>query len=148
MPTLYQKPGFATEHIFNPLMSGIVKLGLSPRGANILLVRGRTSGEWRSTPVNPLMVAGERYLVAPRGTTHWVRNLRAAGGGKLRRGRKDTEFRAVEVPDAEKLPILRDYLKLWRAETGRFFGLQGEPTEADLVRIAPNHPIFRILREE
>lgn len=148
MPAVYQKPGFATERIFNPLMSGIVKLGLSPRGANILLVRGRTSGEWRATPVNPLTVAGERYLVAPRGATHWVRNLRAAGGGKLRRGRTETEFRAVEIADAEKVPVLRDYLKLWKAETGKFFGLKGEPTVADLERIAPSHPIFRILREE
>ena len=145
---MYKKPGFATKRIFNPVISGIVSLGMSPRGAHILLVRGRASGEWRSTPVNPLVVDGERYLVAPRGTTHWARNLRTAGGGRLRRGRTETEFRAIEVPDSEKLPILRDYLALWKSETGRFFGIEGTATDDDLARIAPDHPVFRILTPE
>ncbi len=145
MTATYLKPGFATARILNPLLSGIVRLGMSPRGANILLVRGRKSGDWRSTPVNPLTVDGERYLVAPRGNTHWTRNLRAAEGGKLRLGRTLTEFRAVELPDAEKPPVLREYLKHWKAETGKFFNVQGEASDADLERIAPRHPIFRIL---
>ncbi|MFT2604213.1 hypothetical protein ACMWQW_30570, partial [Escherichia coli] len=72
-------------------------------------------------PVNPLRVAGERYLVAPRGTTQWVRNLRAAGGGELRAGRAIEVFRAEEVSDAEKPPILRAYLVAWAWEVGRFF---------------------------
>ncbi len=143
MPT-YQKPGFATNYIFNPLLSGLVKLGLSPRGANILSVRGRTSGEWRSTPVNPLELEGHRYLVAPRGQTHWARNIRASGEGRLRVGRKTRDITVVEVPDAEKVPILRAYLAVWRAETGRFFGLDANPTDADLARIVPDHPVFMI----
>lgn len=144
MAARYLKPDFATNYIFNPLLSAMVRLGMSPRGANILLVKGRKSGEWRTTPVNPLTVEGVRYLVAPRGDTHWVRNLRAAGAGKLRLGRKETPFTAVEIGDDAKPPILRNYLKLWRSETGKFFGIKGEPTEADLVRIAPDHPVFRI----
>ncbi|MEX0783448.1 MAG: deazaflavin-dependent nitroreductase [Dehalococcoidia bacterium] len=144
MAATYQKPGFVTKHIFNPLLSGAVKLGMSPRGANILLVQGRKSGEWRSTPVNPLTIDGVRYLVAPRADTHWARNVRAAGGGKLRLGRKEEAFRIVELANAEKPPILRDYLKVWRSETGKFFGLGPNPTDEDLASIAPSHPVFRI----
>jgi deazaflavin-dependent oxidoreductase (nitroreductase family) len=141
----YQKPGFATTHIFNPLLAGLVKLGMSPRGATILSVRGRKSGQWRSTPVNPLEFAGERYLVAPRGDTHWVRNIRASGEGRLRVGGTTRQIRVAELPDSEKTDVLRAYLKHWRFETGKFFGLEGDPTDADLVRIAPNHPVFRIV---
>ncbi len=147
MPATYQKPGFVTRHILNPLLAGIVKLGMSPRGANILSVRGRKSGEWRSTPVNPLEFEGQRYLVAPRGDTHWARNIRAAGGGRLRLGRTTRDIKVAEVPDAEKPPILRAYLKYWRSETGRFFGIEGDPTDVDLVRIAPEHPVFKIVAD-
>jgi deazaflavin-dependent oxidoreductase (nitroreductase family) len=145
MPPTYKKPGFLTSRVFNPLLSGLVKLGMSPRGASILLTQGRKSGEWRSTPVNPLTIDGVRYLVAPRGDTHWSRNLRAAGGnGKLRLGRKERDFHAVELPDAQKPPILREYLKHWRSETGKFFGVSPDPTDEELAAIARNHPVFRI----
>lgn len=148
MPATFQKPGFLTAHVVNPLMAGVVRLGFAPRGARVLLVRGRSTGEWRSTPVNPLTLDGQRYLVAPRGETQWVRNLRAAGGeGKLRLGRKEEPFRAVEVPDDQKLPILRAYLKEWAFETSKFFGLDNNPADADLTRIAPNHPVFTIVRD-
>ena len=148
MPAPYKKPDFLTARVFNPLLSGAVKLGISPRGANILLTQGRKSGEWRSTPVNPLTIDGVRYLVAPRGDTHWSRNLRASGGkGKLRLGRKERDFQAVELPDTEKPVILREYLKHWRSETGKFFGVSASPTDEELATIAPNHPVFRIERE-
>jgi deazaflavin-dependent oxidoreductase (nitroreductase family) len=76
-------------------------------------VRGRKSGEWRRTPVNPLEYEGERYIVAPRGETQWVRNLRASGEGRLRKGRGIEEFTATELPDDEKVLLLRAYLKKW-----------------------------------
>ena len=61
-------------------------------------------------PVNVLSHAGQRYLVAPRGQTQWVRNLRAAGGGELRVGRKVERFTATELPDERKPEVLRAYL--------------------------------------
>jgi hypothetical protein len=83
--------------------------------------------------------------VAPRGVTQWVRNLRAAGDGELRVGRRTEPFRATEVPDEEKPPILRAYLKRWKAEVGVFFsGVSGDSSEEELRRISPDHPIFRI----
>ncbi len=57
----------------------LVRMGISVWGARDLRLRGRKSGEIRSTVVNVLDLDGERFLVAPRGTTEWVKNLRAAG---------------------------------------------------------------------
>lgn len=68
----------------------ITRHGISLLGSRVLSVRGRKSGEVRSVPVNLLPFAGERYLVAPRGQTQWVRNLRVAGEGRLRVGRATT----------------------------------------------------------
>ena len=108
-------------------------------------VRGRTSGEWRSNPVNLLTIDDTQYLVAPRGITQWVKNLRVAGEGELRVGKRNQPFTATELPDTEKIPILRAYLKKWKAEVGVFFdGVGGDSSESELERIAPNHPVFRI----
>ena len=60
---------------------------------------GASSGEPRRTPVNLLTVDGTRYLVAPRGETQWVRNLRAAGEGQLLLGRRSEPFTAIELAD-------------------------------------------------
>ena len=111
----------------------------------MLRVRGRKSGEWRTTPVNLLELEGAQYLVAPRGHTQWVRNLRAVGTGELVLGRHVQPFRGVELPDGEKVPLLRAYLRRWKAEVGIFFGGVGpDAPDAELQRIAPDHPVFRI----
>ncbi len=118
---------------------------MSVWGSRELRVRGRKSGKWRSTPVNLLTLAGEHYLVAPRGETQWVRNLRVAGDGELRVGRRIQVFRATELADTEKVEVLRAYLKRWKAEVGTFFGGVGaDASDADLLRIAPDHPVFRL----
>jgi len=109
-------------------------------------VRGRKSGELRSQPVNPLPHQGDRYLVAPRGTTQWVRNIRAASGeAELRIGRKVEPIRAIEVTDDDKPELLRAYLKKWAFETGVFFdGLTAKSTDEELRAAAPGYPVFRI----
>ncbi len=141
----YQKPGFFTQKMFNPAVGLVTKLGLSLKGSAVLSVRGRKSGEWRSTPVNPLKFGGKRYLVAPRGDTQWVRNIRVTKEGRLQVGRKTSIIHVAEVPDSEKVPILRAYFKEWKWEVGQFFDLESAdaPDEA-IARIAPDHPVFRI----
>ncbi|HEY7801856.1 MAG TPA: nitroreductase/quinone reductase family protein [Dehalococcoidia bacterium] len=141
----YQKPDWFTRNIFNRLVAGAAKVGISVAGSRELAVRGRKSGEWRTTPVNPMTIAGARYLVAPRGETQWVRNLRAAGSGELRKSGKAEPFVAEEVADADKPPLLREYLKFWKWEAGQFFqNRTAQSTDAELLEIAPLHPIFRI----
>ncbi|CAM4200374.1 nitroreductase family deazaflavin-dependent oxidoreductase [Kibdelosporangium persicum] len=135
----------STDRIFNSIAKFLTRIGISLAGSRILAVRGRKSGEWRTTPVNPLTHNGERYLVAPRGHTQWVRNMRVAGGGELRLGRKVEPFTAVEVADEEKPEILRLYLKKWGWEVGRFFeGVTAESSDERLRQIAPDFPVFRI----
>ena len=139
----YVAPGWFTRNVFNRAVAAATRLGLSVWGSRVLRVRGRTSGEWRETPVNLLSYDGRRYLVAPRGVTQWVKNLRVAGEGELRLGRRVEAFSAVEVADADKVDILRAYLRRWKAEVGVFFdGVGADSADSDLRRIAPDHPVF------
>ena len=141
----YQRPDWFTAHLFNPTVAVLTRLGVSVAGSRVLEVNGRKTGEPRRTPVNLLTIDGTRYLVAPRGHTQWVRNLRAAGNGRLLLGRRAEPFSAVELSDEEKPPLLREYLRKWKWEVGAFFGGVGpDSSEEDLRRIAPDHPVFRI----
>jgi deazaflavin-dependent oxidoreductase (nitroreductase family) len=128
-------------------VSGLARLGVPMAGAQTLAVRGRKSGEMRTTPVNPFEVGGNTYLLAPRGSTHWARNLRAAGEGELR-GRRTRRFRATEVGDAEKLPLLRTYMDKWAWEVKSFLEVDPDADDDELREIAPNHPAFRISFED
>ena len=145
MSTRYVAPGWFTKNVFNRIVALLTRAGISVLGSRVLEVRGRKSGEPRRTPVNLLAYEGERYLVAPRGHTQWVRNLRVSHEGRLLLGRRREPFTATEVADDDKPPILRAYLRRWKAEVGVFFGGVGpESSEEDLRRIAPDHPVFHI----
>jgi len=141
----YQRPGWFTAHIFNPTVAALTRLGISVYGSRVLEVRGRTSGEWRQTPVNLLRFDEADYLVAPRGHTQWVKNLRATGAGRLRVGRRVQLFEALELADEQKPPLLRAYLKRWKFEVGVFFaGVGPDSSDEELLRVAPDHPVFRL----
>lgn len=119
----YRAPTAFDRKVMNPLIGGLSRLGISFWGSRVLEVRGRKSGAPRRVPVNPLTLDGERYLVAPRGHTQWVRNLRAAGEGWLLLGRRREHFTATE----------------------QFFDGVGPDSESsELARIAPDHPVFRV----
>ena len=129
----YLRPPWGARVIGNRMAKVFARSVLST-----LSVRGRTSGRWRSVPVAVLDHDGERYLIAPRGNTEWSRNLRAANGGRLRRGGRVEEFEAVEVPAEERPPLIAVYLE----QFGRF------PTVAETFRQLPDpadHPTFRIV---
>ncbi len=142
----YQKPRWFTKHIFNATVALATRVGVSVWGSRLLWVKGRKTGQWRNTPVNLLNYAGNKFLVAPRGETQWVRNLRAEGGGELALGRRKVPFRAKEISNEEKPAILRAYLRRWKAEVGIFFdGVSADSPDEDLARIAREHPVFQIL---
>lgn len=139
----YLAPGRLTRSVMNPAMELLARLGVSVKGSRVLAVRGRTSGQWRTVPVNLLELDGRRYLVAPRGHTQWVRNLRAAGEGELRLGRRVEPFTATELADAEKPEVIRAYLERWKAEVGAFFeGLDADATDEQVAAVAPGFPVF------
>jgi hypothetical protein len=96
--------------------------------------------------VNLLELEGRRYLVSPRGEGQWVRNIRVAGTGELRVGKLVEAFRARELDDAAKVPVLRAYLKKWKFEVGMFFeGVGPDSTDEELRAIAAKHPAFEVL---
>jgi deazaflavin-dependent oxidoreductase (nitroreductase family) len=141
----FQQPGWFTRNVFNRVVNGAMKLGISLMGSRVLEVRGRKSGEWRSTPVNLLTYEGDRYLVAPRGHTQWVRNMRVSGGGRLKLGRRTEDFKATELPAEAAVPVLRAYLEKWKWEVGAFFdGTGPDSSDAELLQIAPDHPVFKL----
>lgn len=128
MTRRYLKPGFFVAGMLNPLL---MKLGLVPT----LAVRGRKTGEWRTVPVNVLELNGTRYLVAPRGDTQWARNLRVNPRGELRTRRGAEPFAAVELPDAERPPIIDAYLERWGSQVKSQFRKLPDPAD---------HPVFRL----
>src|SRR5918911_3996527 len=101
MPQRYVAPDWFTRNVFNRIVAALTRLGVSVAGSRVLEVRGRKTGEPRRTPVNLLTIDGTRYLVAPRGHTQWVRNLRARGEGRLLLGRREEPFTAVEAVEED-----------------------------------------------
>lgn len=145
----YRAPGWFTQHVFNTAVAASTRLGLSIWGSRVLEVKGRTTGEPRRTPVNLLGYEGRTYLVAPRGETQWVRNVRAAGGHlDLLLGSKRTHYLATELPDEDKVAVLRAYLERWKAEVGVFFdGVGPSSTDQEIEAIAPKHPVFALAEQ-
>jgi deazaflavin-dependent oxidoreductase (nitroreductase family) len=97
-----------------PFFSSLLKLLLAagiPLGPNgLVTIRGRTSGLPRTTALAIIEVSGRRWVWAPWGEVHWVRNLRAAGRATIAvRGRKE-EVRATELDPTERVGFFRDVL--------------------------------------
>ncbi|TJZ44088.1 nitroreductase family deazaflavin-dependent oxidoreductase [Streptomyces piniterrae] len=140
----YLKPNSLATRL-NRTIGWLARRGISLAGSADLAVRGRKSGEWRRVPVNPMAYGDGRYLVSARGNSEWVRNMRAAGGGELRVGRRTRPFTAVEVPPAEAPALLRAYLKRWGWEVKAYFGeITADSSDEELLAAAPRHPVFRI----
>src|SRR6266545_7833186 len=136
----YVRPDWFTRSIFTPLVAWFTARGLSVYGSRVLAVRGRKSGEWRTNPVNLLEFEGQRYLVAPRGVTDWVRNIRVSRAGELRLGSRIEPIRVTEIADADKLPVLRAYLKKWSWKVGAKASapVPPKPTCSASLRITPS----------
>ena len=59
-------PGWFTRNVFNRSVAFLTRHGVSVLGSRVLAVKGRSSGVWRTTPVNLLEFEAHRYLVSPR----------------------------------------------------------------------------------
>ncbi|MFQ5473167.1 MAG: nitroreductase/quinone reductase family protein [Dehalococcoidia bacterium] len=141
---MYLKPG-ALVRAMNGFIGRIAAFGLGPSKTVLLEVRGRRSGELRSVAVNTLDHEGQRYLVAPRGETEWVRNVRAASGdASLRRGGRE-KVRLEELPVDQRATVIKAYLAENAITTKSSFGLEPDAAIEEFERIAPNHPVFRII---
>ncbi|MDQ0797912.1 nitroreductase/quinone reductase family protein [Streptomyces sp. B1I3] len=130
----------------NSIIGRLARRGISLLGTAEMSVRGRRSGQMQRIPVNPHTYEGAQYLVSARGHSQWVRNMRVAGGGELRVGRKIRSFTAVEIADDEqKARVVRAYLQRWGWEVDQYFqGVTARSTDAELLAACPDHPVFRI----
>lgn len=144
------------EKFFNRAFGFLVGLGLGLPHNYLLQVRGRKTGRMYSTPINLLVVgppgiagrhvmAGRRYLIAPRGRTQWVRNAEAAGEITLKKGSARQNFRLRPIPDSDKPEFLKLYLERFTPTVQRYFPIPaGSPLEA-FRDLAPNYPVFELL---
>jgi deazaflavin-dependent oxidoreductase (nitroreductase family) len=142
--TVYHKPSGAVK-LMNSIIGRLASLGLIPRGTVQLEVKGRRSGQTRSTAVTWVEHDGQRYLVAPRGNTEWVRNVKAAGGEAVIKHRKTQRVRLEEIPVEQRAPIIKAYNKKLGAVTRREFGIDGDASLEEHAKIADRHPVFRIV---
>ena len=142
----YKRPDWFTTHVFNKLVAFLTRLGISVLGSRVLEHRGRTTGELHHTPVNVLTLAGTEYLVAPRGETQWVRNVRHSGGHLvLILGRRRRICTVTELEPADSIEVLRAYLRKWKFETGMFFeGITPDAADDEWLAVASRHPVFAI----
>ena len=150
MPTTtsshYRRPGWFTQQVFNRFIAWLTRRGVSVWGSRVLEVPGRRTGEPRRVPVNLLTLDDVDYLVSPRGQGQWVRNVRANDGRlDLLLGTRRTHHVAEELADADKVDVLRAYLRRWKFEVGQFFdGVDADSSDEALLERAPLHPIFRL----
>jgi deazaflavin-dependent oxidoreductase (nitroreductase family) len=143
----YRRSSWFILHVANPLIrfsSGTLGLGKSS-GFRILKIKGRKSGKIYSIPVRLLELDGKRYLVALQGETFWVKNLRAQHAGQLQFANHTTNFEATELPDSEKLPVLRAYLKRWWSVSKSLTTISSpDAPEEEFIRAEITHPVFLI----
>jgi deazaflavin-dependent oxidoreductase (nitroreductase family) len=119
-------------------------LGLLSSEMAVLEVRGRASGQRRSTPVVIATVEGKRYLVSMLGPrSDWVRNVEVAhGDAVLRQGRR-RPVHLVGVPPAERAPVLSEYVRVATSGRHHLPVAVGAPL-SEFQTIAERYPVYRI----
>lgn len=138
-----QKSGWVLKHIMNPTVSTLVRLGTMRSRIQLLSVVGRSSGKPRVTPVTLVEVDGKTYLVAPQGEVSWVRNIRVAGWGELRHGRRTRRITVAELPVVERAAILKQYVR--ENNVGSYFTVKSaDASLSDFAAEADRHPVFAV----
>lgn len=142
MSKFYSKPSGFTKKM-NSFLGWLGGMGVGPKKMVQLTVIGRKSGQPRTVAVNIVQYEGNRYLVAPRGNTEWSRNALAANGEAVIKRGKEENVRLVDIPVAERAPIIQKYVKETAVVRGEF-GLKEDCTLEEAAGIADRHPTFRI----
>jgi deazaflavin-dependent oxidoreductase (nitroreductase family) len=139
-----QRPNWIAK-VLNRFWAVVHSLGVAPNYLVTLEVTGRKSGNLVSLPLVMAVVNGERYLVSMLGEgAQWVLNVQAAGGKAVIRSGKVEEIQLVDVPVAERAPILKAYLQ--RAPGARpHISVHKNAPLAEFVNIAATIPVFRVV---
>ena len=132
------------DRILGRSLAFLVRLGLIRGHFYVLEVRGRKTGNTIALPVDPLDLAGQRYLVCARGNANWVRNARAAGEVVLIRAMRRHRYAVRELSPDARPPVLKAYLDRFAGEVQRFFPMpKGSPVEA-FDDLAQHYPVFAL----
>jgi deazaflavin-dependent oxidoreductase (nitroreductase family) len=129
-PVAYLAPNWFTRRVFNP-----IAMRFSIAGSETLTVDGRRTGRPMRVPVLPVEHDGARYLVSTRGESDWVKNLRAAGGGRLGRAGRSGGITVDELPVEQRPPVIDAYRAKAGREVRRYFEALPDPAD---------HPVFRV----
>ena len=140
----FKKPT-AVDRFFNRAFGFLIRIGIGLSHNYLLEVRGRKTGRVYSTPVNVLEHRGKQYLVAPRGSTQWVRNVTVSGEAALVRGFTRREIRVKPVADDAKPEILKLYLDRYKKTVQRYFAVQADSPLEAFRALAPDYPVFEII---
>jgi hypothetical protein len=130
--------------MFGRVLAALVRIGLVRGHFFVLEVAGRRSGKTFSLPVDPIELAGRRYLVCARGESNWVRNARAAGQVVLVRAMRRQRYSVHELPAVERPPVLKAYLDRFATEVQRFFPVPKGSEVAAFNDLAPRYPVFEL----
>jgi len=143
----------------NAIVTALLRAGVKLRAPGgfgvmtLLTVRGRKSGEPRTTPVDLFERNGRSFLVSThrQESSNWVRNLRTAGEGVLSRGRSRRPITVVELPPETAGTVLKEVLgpRLASPLRGfvlrRTFSVPPDAPLADFIADARSHPVFEIV---
>lgn len=135
-----------TVRLSNILTTTLLRAGVKLGNMTLLTVRGRKSGQPRTTPVALVEQAGQRLLIAPFGEVNWVRNLRAAGEATISRGRRSESISVVELTAEEAASILMQSLTKAPSFLRAYFDVTPTSSLEDFEREAPRHPVFLVQR--
>ncbi len=131
--------------LFNVLTITLLRAGFKMGAMYLLTVRGRKSGQPRTTPIAVVEKDGKRYVITPYGVVDWVRNLRAAGEAILTRGHHSETVRATELPSSEASSLLKRIL-----EDGipsflqQYFEVTANSSHEEFERAVVRHPVFSL----
>ena len=139
----FERPSII-DRLFNRMFGVVVGLGGGLAHNYLVQVRGRKSGRMYSTPVNLLVTEQSQYLVAPRGATQWVKNLRCSGELSLKKGSKTRRFRTRELADPEKPILLKAYLNRYKKTVQRYFSIPANSSLDKFAEVAESYPIFEL----
>ena len=132
--------------VFNRVNIGMQRAGLPLGPTQVLTVRGRSSGQPRTTPVTPFEVDGHRYVIGGFAHGDWVANARANPDATLQHGRRREKIRLVELPETERGRIMREFPT--QVPQGVFFfrkvGVVDDATPEAFERGASKAAVFRV----
>ena len=141
----YKEPDWFTRHIFNNVVKGLTRLGVSVWGSRVLEHRGRTTGKLHHVPVNLLTIEGTQYLVAPAG-----RDPVGAQRAPRRRPPGADPRAAAPAVHGQRGPGRPTACRscaptsgAGSSRSGMFFdGVTPDSTDAEWAAVAADHPVF------